>query len=111
MSKVSLKEAQRIVRQAQKENEKKNIERLSKWLDSHIGDVYVYRKNCYSCPEKPEDYWDTYHYIIKKLDENHILVQEWSLINPKEKHFEIKQSPVYVSDYYADGRSCLSLPK
>lgn len=31
-----------------------------KEAETNIGKCFVYRRNCYSCPKKESDYWDTY---------------------------------------------------
>lgn len=101
---LPLKTALKIVKDAEIRKDKQDKEKLSKWIDSIIGKVYVYRNNSYSRPLTKEDYWDSYHWIIGKINDNTILIQEWSLINPKERQCEIKQHQVYCSTYYADGR-------
>jgi len=31
-----------------------------------VGKYFVYRDNCYSCPEMKDDYWDSYYLILDK---------------------------------------------
>lgn len=30
----------------------------------YMNKYFVYNNNCYSCPEKPEDYWNVYYKVI-----------------------------------------------
>lgn len=36
-------------------------------LQKMVGEYWVYRGNCYSCPEKPSDYWDM-HARVESVD-------------------------------------------
>lgn len=31
---------------------------------ARVGKCYVYRRNCYSCPQKESDYWDTFYRVL-----------------------------------------------
>lgn len=33
-------------------------------LKKLVGTTHVYRKNCYSCPSKPSDYWDVFFKVL-----------------------------------------------
>ncbi len=48
-------------------NELRNIEEGKAYL-AFVGKVFVYRDNCYSCPEKPDDYWDIYVKVVDVFD-------------------------------------------
>ena len=39
-----------------------------KQLPGLVGKCYVYEKNCYSCPEKPSDYWNEYARLVAYKD-------------------------------------------
>lgn len=33
-------------------------------LEKLVGQAFVYRRNCYSCPTKKSDYWDTFRKVV-----------------------------------------------
>ena len=48
---------------------------LAPKITSHIGKTFAYRKNCYSCPSDPSDYWDVFRRLVKvSFDEYHAWV-------------------------------------
>ena len=36
------------------------------YIDTLMGKCFVYRRNCYSCPSKPEDYWDEFYQVKRR---------------------------------------------
>lgn len=34
-------------------------------INAHIGKTFAYRRNCYSCPSEPSDYWDVFRRLVK----------------------------------------------
>jgi hypothetical protein len=53
----ALAEARKRHTQAQEEHFETHV---APKLRAMVGRHWVYRGNCYSCPEKPSDYWDVY---------------------------------------------------
>lgn len=37
-----------------------------RYADTLMGKCFVYRRNCYSCPSKPEDYWDEFYQVKRR---------------------------------------------
>lgn len=62
-----------------KEDNKKSL--------SLVGRCFVYRGNCYSCPEKPEDYWDVLYYV-KSADDG--WVETIQIQSPQEHSLELR---------------------
>jgi hypothetical protein len=54
---AALADARKRHMQAQEEHFETHI---APKLQRMVGQHWVYRRNCYSCPEKPSDYWDVY---------------------------------------------------
>ena len=70
-----------------KEFKKKRVQ------ESFVGSSYIYQKNCYSCPEKVEDYWKEYCYIIDfDRKENVYKVLEFHKDSYGYIKFEIKEA-------------------
>lgn len=46
--------------------QKKHFElyELKKIKEKYMNKYYIYRDNCYSCPEKKSDYWNVYYKVI-----------------------------------------------
>lgn len=53
-----------------------------------VGRAFVYRGNCYSCPDKPEDYWAVFYYVTGTSDG--FGVDTIQLQSPKKESLEIK---------------------
>lgn len=61
--------------------------------EAMIGKVFVYRNNCYSCPENPDDYWDIYH-LITGVDEDGYPVGV-SIQDDKQGMIKINTGPIH----------------
>ena len=53
----------------EKERQEIHIPRLKKY----IGRYFMYPKNCYSCPEKKEDYWDEFYRVVDFVNDTFIV--------------------------------------
>jgi hypothetical protein len=69
-----------------KEDEELKI--LGKWIEDNIGKTFVYRNNS-SGGDSPK--WDVFKIIVGKKNNYTAIVQEWKLINSREKQFSIEQ--------------------
>ncbi|MGB1226239.1 MAG: hypothetical protein ACPHCN_19145, partial [Mycobacterium sp.] len=54
---------QSLLRDAQKELSELREEERREENDDLVGRFFVYR-NCYSCPDGPEDYWNLYTAVL-----------------------------------------------
>jgi hypothetical protein len=88
--KQCIAEKEKIIRQYDEELYELRDEYDSKYVSEdlkkqYLNKFFIYKDNCYSCPEKPEDYWNIYYYIdkIEGTTFNCIIIE-------KDKYGEIK---------------------
>lgn len=89
------------------EIETKEIERIQKpRLRAMVGRCFVYRKNCYWCPEKPSDYWPVFRKIMDCLDMQdgsfYFLIEEFQIDIRGEVTFKTKRDMPYLNKEWWD---------
>jgi hypothetical protein len=82
----------------EKEMEEKHYPALRK----SAGKSFIYRRNCYSCPEEPSDYWDVYKKVLEVVEANgslYFVIEEFSVDRNGK-------CSLIIDDYYPypDGR-------
>ena len=82
----------------EKESKEKHIPELKKY----IGQCFIYKNNCYSCPQKKSDYWDEFLMVIDFVEANgysYFILEKFRVDRNGEAQFKV------VSEYFnADGR-------
>jgi hypothetical protein len=66
-----------IISEAQKElNRIKSAENIAE-REQLVGRYFKYADNSYSCPSKPEDYWDVFYHVIGLGDDGWLVVSKF----------------------------------
>lgn len=97
LKKESLELTREINRIEEEEIQKVCIPELKKL----VGKYYAYRKNAYSCPEKPSDYWDVFRKIIDWVESNergfHFIYEEFSIDSNGKISLEVEETYAYTN--------------
>ena len=88
----------------EKEETKDDLEKAKKL----VGKYFAYRKNSYSCPENPEDYWDILYKVLavtRKEDSSYIslICQNVSIDSYGWVNIETKEETLYDDSEFIVG--------
>ena len=87
--------------------ENEEIEKKQKpLLKKMVGKCFIYHKNCYSCPNKPSDYWDTFRKILEWIDPKeqgfHFIYEEFQTDKYGKVSWIIDETPIYFNKEWWD---------
>lgn len=90
------------IRQEINEIEETEIARVQiPHLKSLIGKCFAYRKNSYSCPAKPTDYWDMFRKILEYIESKergfYFIVEEFSVDREGKVEWQIDSVAPYTN--------------
>ncbi len=87
--------------------EEREIEKIQKpRLKKLVGKCYAYRKNSYSCPKNPSDYWDVFKKILEYVDTKergfHFIFEEFQIDSNGKISFEVDEMSPYLNKEWWD---------
>ena len=80
-------------------------------LRTMVGETLAYRRNSYSCPEKPSDYWDVFRIVLRVIEKDGwawLVCQECSIDRDQKPSLSIESFMVCDGrqDYLGSWQPC-----